>query len=47
MECSCRVWCRPCKHRPTLRLHSRLSWRLRLRYQFPRLTMMDPPSWKG
>ncbi|MQL84126.1 hypothetical protein Taro_016629 [Colocasia esculenta] len=30
---------------PILRLHSRLSWRLRLRCQFPRLmTMVDPPS---
>ncbi|MQM21290.1 hypothetical protein Taro_054327 [Colocasia esculenta] len=28
MECSCRVWCRPCRRRPTPRLHSRLSWRL-------------------
>ncbi|MQL69047.1 hypothetical protein Taro_001370, partial [Colocasia esculenta] len=30
MECSCKVWCRPCRRRPTPRLHSRLSWRLRL-----------------
>ncbi|MQL96146.1 hypothetical protein Taro_028820 [Colocasia esculenta] len=29
MECSCKVWCRPCRRRPTPRLHSRLSWRLR------------------
>ncbi|MQM22162.1 hypothetical protein Taro_055210 [Colocasia esculenta] len=29
MECSCMVWCRPCRRRPTPRLHSRLSWRLR------------------
>ncbi|MQL81386.1 hypothetical protein Taro_013846, partial [Colocasia esculenta] len=28
MECSCKVWCRPCRRRPTPRLHSRLSWRL-------------------
>ncbi|MQL84012.1 hypothetical protein Taro_016509, partial [Colocasia esculenta] len=25
MECSCKVWCRPCRRRPTPRLHSRLS----------------------
>ncbi|MQL87348.1 hypothetical protein Taro_019889 [Colocasia esculenta] len=29
MECSCKVWCRPCRRRPTPRLHSKLSWRLR------------------
>ncbi|MQM05079.1 hypothetical protein Taro_037886 [Colocasia esculenta] len=29
MECSCKVWCRPCRRKPTPRLHSRLSWRLR------------------
>ncbi|MQM19064.1 hypothetical protein Taro_052064 [Colocasia esculenta] len=29
MECSCKVWCKPCRRRPTPRLHSRLSWRLR------------------
>ncbi|MQM15153.1 hypothetical protein Taro_048091 [Colocasia esculenta] len=29
MECSCKVWYRPCRRRPTPRLHSRLSWRLR------------------
>ncbi|MQL84979.1 hypothetical protein Taro_017487 [Colocasia esculenta] len=29
MECSCKIWCRPCRRRPTPRLHSRLSWRLR------------------
>ncbi|MQM10650.1 hypothetical protein Taro_043547, partial [Colocasia esculenta] len=29
MECSCKVWCRPCSRRPTPRLHSRPSWRLR------------------
>ncbi|MQM22792.1 hypothetical protein Taro_055850, partial [Colocasia esculenta] len=28
MECSCKVWCRPYRRRPTPRLHSRLSWRL-------------------
>ncbi|MQM12125.1 hypothetical protein Taro_045039, partial [Colocasia esculenta] len=30
MECSCKGWCRPCRRRPTPRLHSKLSWRLRL-----------------
>ena len=30
MEYSCKVWCRPCRLRPIPRLHSRLSWRLRL-----------------
>ncbi|MQM16636.1 hypothetical protein Taro_049592, partial [Colocasia esculenta] len=30
MECSCKVWCRTCRRRPTPRLHSKLSWRLRL-----------------
>ncbi|MQL82705.1 hypothetical protein Taro_015175, partial [Colocasia esculenta] len=25
MQCSCKVWCRPCRRRPT----PRLSWRLR------------------
>ncbi|MQL72145.1 hypothetical protein Taro_004484 [Colocasia esculenta] len=29
MECSCKVWCRPCRRRPTPRLHSKPSWRLR------------------
>ncbi|MQM10121.1 hypothetical protein Taro_043012 [Colocasia esculenta] len=29
MEYSCKVWCKPCGHRLTLRLHSKLSWRLR------------------
>ncbi|MQM13386.1 hypothetical protein Taro_046312 [Colocasia esculenta] len=29
LECSCKVWCRPCRRKPTPRLHSRLSWRLR------------------
>ncbi|MQL73925.1 hypothetical protein Taro_006255, partial [Colocasia esculenta] len=29
MKCSCKVWCRPCRRKPTPRLHSRLSWRLR------------------
>ncbi|MQM10462.1 hypothetical protein Taro_043357 [Colocasia esculenta] len=33
MECSCKVWCRPCRRRLTPRLHSRLSWRLRLKFQ--------------
>ncbi|MQM23041.1 hypothetical protein Taro_056102 [Colocasia esculenta] len=31
MECSFKVWCMPCRRRPTPRLHSRLSWRLRTR----------------
>ncbi|MQL71563.1 hypothetical protein Taro_003897 [Colocasia esculenta] len=44
MECSCKVWCRPCRRKPTPRLHSRLSWRLRLKYQLR--TMVDLPSWK-
>ncbi|MQL89250.1 hypothetical protein Taro_021824 [Colocasia esculenta] len=44
MECSCKVWCRPCRRRPTPRLHSRLSWRLRLKFQLR--TMVDLPSWK-
>ncbi|MQM00411.1 hypothetical protein Taro_033138, partial [Colocasia esculenta] len=29
MEYSCKVWCKPCRRRLTLRQHSRLSWRLR------------------
>ncbi|MQL70652.1 hypothetical protein Taro_002969 [Colocasia esculenta] len=29
MECSCKVLCRPCRCRLTLRLHSKPSWRLR------------------
>ncbi|MQL87431.1 hypothetical protein Taro_019975, partial [Colocasia esculenta] len=44
MECSCKVWCRPCRRRPTPRLHSWLSWRLRLKFQLK--TMVDLPSWK-
>ncbi|MQL91154.1 hypothetical protein Taro_023761 [Colocasia esculenta] len=31
MEYSCKVWCKPCKRRLILRLHSRHSWRLRMR----------------
>ncbi|MQL88053.1 hypothetical protein Taro_020608 [Colocasia esculenta] len=30
MEYSCKVWCKPCRHRLILRQHSRHSWRLRL-----------------
>ncbi|MQM15168.1 hypothetical protein Taro_048106 [Colocasia esculenta] len=30
MVCSCNAWCRLCRPRHTLKLHSRLSWRLRL-----------------
>ncbi|MQM23708.1 hypothetical protein Taro_056775, partial [Colocasia esculenta] len=30
MEYSCKVWCKPCRHRPTPRQHSRPSWRPRL-----------------
>ncbi|MQL85254.1 hypothetical protein Taro_017771 [Colocasia esculenta] len=30
MECSCKVWCRPCRPRHIPRQHSRHSWRLRL-----------------
>ncbi|MQL93743.1 hypothetical protein Taro_026398 [Colocasia esculenta] len=30
MECSCKVLCKPCRRRLTLRLHSKPSWRLRL-----------------
>ncbi|MQL71681.1 hypothetical protein Taro_004010, partial [Colocasia esculenta] len=30
MECSCNVWCKPCRPRHTLRQHSRPSWRPRL-----------------
>ncbi|MQL78170.1 hypothetical protein Taro_010599 [Colocasia esculenta] len=29
MECSCKVLCKPCRRRLTLRLHSKPSWRLR------------------
>ncbi|MQM14062.1 hypothetical protein Taro_046989 [Colocasia esculenta] len=29
MEYSCKVWCKPCRRRLTLRQHSRHSWRLR------------------
>ncbi|MQM16538.1 hypothetical protein Taro_049496 [Colocasia esculenta] len=29
MEYSCKVWCKPCRRRLTLRRHSRHSWRLR------------------
>ncbi|MQL92103.1 hypothetical protein Taro_024728 [Colocasia esculenta] len=29
MEYSCKVWCKPCRHRLIPRQHSRLSWRLR------------------
>ncbi|MQM04498.1 hypothetical protein Taro_037294 [Colocasia esculenta] len=29
MECSCKVWCRPCRPRHTPRQHSRPSWRPR------------------
>ncbi|MQM12017.1 hypothetical protein Taro_044930 [Colocasia esculenta] len=40
MECSCKVWCRPCRRRTTPRLHSRLSWRLR----FAELSKYAPHS---
>ncbi|MQL77946.1 hypothetical protein Taro_010365, partial [Colocasia esculenta] len=30
MEYSCKVWCKPCRHRLLPRQHSRHSWRLRL-----------------
>ncbi|MQL79243.1 hypothetical protein Taro_011678 [Colocasia esculenta] len=30
MEYSCKVWCKPCRRRPTPRQHSRPSWRPRL-----------------
>ncbi|MQL84136.1 hypothetical protein Taro_016636 [Colocasia esculenta] len=29
MEYSCKVWCKPCRRRPTPRQHSRPSWRPR------------------
>ncbi|MQL76373.1 hypothetical protein Taro_008764 [Colocasia esculenta] len=29
MEYSCKVWCKPCRRRLTLRQHSRHSWRPR------------------
>ncbi|MQL91254.1 hypothetical protein Taro_023871 [Colocasia esculenta] len=31
MECSSKVLCKPCRRRLTLRLHSKPSWRLRVR----------------
>ncbi|MQM09596.1 hypothetical protein Taro_042471 [Colocasia esculenta] len=48
MVCLCKAWCRLCRLRRTLRLHSRLSWRLRLRLQlqFPKsMAMVVLPSW--
>ncbi|MQM06127.1 hypothetical protein Taro_038947 [Colocasia esculenta] len=32
MEYSCKVWCKPCRRRLIPRQHSRLNWRLRLKY---------------
>ncbi|MQL78398.1 hypothetical protein Taro_010832 [Colocasia esculenta] len=29
LEYSCKVWCKPCRHRLIPRQHSRHSWRLR------------------
>ncbi|MQM10649.1 hypothetical protein Taro_043546 [Colocasia esculenta] len=44
MEYSCKVWRKPCRRRLILRLHSRHSWRPRLKYQLK--TMVDLPSWR-
>ncbi|MQL85167.1 hypothetical protein Taro_017680 [Colocasia esculenta] len=44
MEYSCKVWCKPCRRRLIFRLHSRHSWRPRLKYQLR--TMVDLPSWR-
>ncbi|MQM03306.1 hypothetical protein Taro_036086 [Colocasia esculenta] len=42
MEYSCKVWCKPCRHRLIPRQHSRLSWRLRLKYQLRTMVNLLP-----
>ncbi|MQM12775.1 hypothetical protein Taro_045694 [Colocasia esculenta] len=44
MEYSCKVWCKPCRRRLIPRQHSRLSCRLRLKYQLR--TMVDLLPWR-
>ncbi|MQM23267.1 hypothetical protein Taro_056330, partial [Colocasia esculenta] len=42
MEYSCKVWCKPCRHRLILRQHSRHSWRLRKELMYGRLHCCVP-----
>ncbi|MQM04797.1 hypothetical protein Taro_037601 [Colocasia esculenta] len=44
MEYSCKDWCKPCRRRLIPRQHSRLSWRLRLKYQLR--TLVDLLPWR-
>ncbi|MQL95719.1 hypothetical protein Taro_028382 [Colocasia esculenta] len=42
MEYSCKVWCKPCRRRLILRLHSRHSWRpsWNIEEEFPDLGLL-------